>query len=134
MYCNETDWLLEYGKYSTWYRENYPWLREFPLKLEDLKTFYVLDMQQRNLTPLETMLNCYEFLFSYALENVPRLDDPTRFKGQTFWSRLVKDQWQDESVLWTAWKQTKKDIITVGSWIVPGLIILGIVYLIGRMS
>jgi len=125
-YCTQASWYAVNGQYRSWYLENYPWLQAFPPEYEDLKNFYIWDMKQRNLTPLQQYISCYEFLLSYALENIPRIADPNRFRGQTFFQRIINDQWRNESLLWTAIKETKKDIekpfgIPMIIWLMTGL-------------
>lgn len=104
--CTQSAWYALNYQYKDWYFENYPWLKEFPPKHSDLIDFYEDDMKARNLTPLDSFKNCYEFVLSYALENLPKVGQEGRFMGQTFWQRLVKDQWIGESSLWTALKKT----------------------------
>ena len=121
--CTQSSWYAVNGKYKAWYLETYPWLLEFPPSMTDLRDFYVDDMRFRNLTPLDTYKNCYEFLLSYALENMPRVADESRFTGQTWVQRLIKDQWRNESTLWTALKTTGSQITQTLSWMLPVAII-----------
>jgi hypothetical protein len=104
--CTQAEWCAKNCQYQSWYMQEYPWLQMFPPNYEDLKSFYIWDMTNRNLIPLQSYINCYEFLLSYALENMPRVGEQGRFTGQTFWQRLIKDQWRNESILWTALKKT----------------------------
>jgi hypothetical protein len=89
-----------------WYFETYPFLKEFefPIKFSDLQNFYLVDMNSRNLTPLENFVNVYEFVFSYFLENYPRLEDGTRFRGKTFIQRFPENL---DSALSTTFKPFK---------------------------
>lgn len=126
--CTKVSWLAVNYKYRDWYLVNYPWLLEFPPDTDGLRDFYVDDMKSRNLTPLDSFKNCYEFLLSYGLENLPLAGKAGRFTGQTFWGRLVKDQWNDESILWTALKKTGSQIGGTLSWIMPAAILFLIIY------
>ena len=110
--------------------QTYPWIEDFPPDMADLISFYLKDMFYRNLTPLDSYLNCYDFLFSYFIENLPRVDDPTRFKGQTFFQRLVKDQYSNDSILWDSIKKTAGEIGTVASWIFPVALLFLVIYLV----
>lgn len=125
--CTQSEWFAANGKYRDWYLENYPWLKQFPPNMNDLRDFYIDDMNFRNLAPLDVFKNCYEFLFSYALENMPRVADEKRFKGQTWIQRLVKDQWTDESILWLSLKKTASQITNVANWVMP-LVVLALLF------
>ena len=109
--------------YQSWYLETYPWLKSFPPPADSLTRFYELDMQSRNLTPLLALSNCYEFVLSYFLENAPKMNDPNRFTGQTFWQRLIKDQWTGRSLIVGAldktWNQLTNPFgIPLSIWII----------------
>jgi hypothetical protein len=93
MYCTQEDWYNFNKSFRDWYFKEYPFLKDFsfPISHTDLKRFYVDDMENRNLIPLESFEACYESLFSYFLENYPRQDDPTRFKGKTFLERTLEN-------------------------------------------
>jgi hypothetical protein len=126
--CTQAAWYAANIQYKDWYLQQYPFLKEFPPNMEGLRDFYIDDMRARNLQPLDNFKNCYEFLLSYALENLPKAGQAGRFTGQTFWQRLVKDQWRNESIIWTAFKETQKDlskIVTVG---VPIALILFLIW------
>lgn len=93
MNCNQSSWYDANKDFKDWYYANYPFLKDFsfPIEFNDLKDFYFLDMENRNLTPLQEFSSCYEFLFSYFLENYPRQKDPTRFKGKTWFERTLSN-------------------------------------------
>lgn len=93
MICNQLDFEKEHLKDKAWYWEAYPFLSkfEFPIAYKDLQDFYLFDMNFRNLTPVENYVNCYEAVFSYFLENFPRLSDGTRFRGKTFLQRFPQN-------------------------------------------
>ena len=84
-YCTQQAWIDNNQPLSYW-TDTYPFLKNtgFPLSMSDLQDFYVSDMQNRNLTPLQSYYDCYEFLFSYFLAQFPEQNNPTRFKGKTF--------------------------------------------------
>jgi hypothetical protein len=85
-------WKTENLIYQEWYFETYPFLKqfEFPIPYENLKDFYVEDMQFRNLTPLDTFAENYDFVFSYFLENYPKiLNSEDRFKARNFLERVI---------------------------------------------
>jgi len=126
--CTQSAWYAANAQYKSWYLENYPWLLEFPPNMDGLRDFYIDDMKARNLTPLDSFKNCYEFLLSYGLENLPLAGKAGRFSGQTFWSRLVKDQWTGDSTLWTAVKETGSQIGKTFDWILPVAILFLIIY------
>ena len=56
--CSEYEWRVENSQYANWYLETYPFLKtdnkNFPLLLSELKNFYLSDMSERNLTPLDS--------------------------------------------------------------------------------
>lgn len=93
MYKTELEFKQGELKNKDWYFQTYPFLKEFefPIKFQDLQNFYLVDMSNRNLTPLESFVNIYEFVFSYFLENYPRLEDGTRFRGKTFLQRFPEN-------------------------------------------
>ena len=66
--------------------------------------------------------------FGKLLENLPLAGKAGRFTGQTFWQRLVKDQWNGESTLWTALKTTGGQIGSVMSWMLPVAVLFLIIY------
>ena len=126
--CTQSAWYAANYQYKDWYFKTYPWLLEFPPNMEGLRDFYIDDMKARNLTPLDSFKNCYEFLLSYGLENLPLAGKAGRFEGQTFWGRLVKDRWTGESTLWTALKKTGSQI--TANVLVPIAIIFLILYVL----
>jgi len=89
MQCTELQWIEENNAFYQWYYDEYPELIEndvtLPITFERLKLFYVLDMEERNLTPQEEMLKCYEHLFSYFLG---RLDGTIYVQGRS-WIELT---------------------------------------------
>lgn len=126
--CTQAAWYAANYQYRDWYLKTYPWLLEFPPSMQGLKDFYIDDMQARNLKPLDEFKNCYEFLLSYGLENLPLAGKAGRFTGQTFWQRLVKDQYRNESILWTAIKTTGEQITNTLSYVLPVAVLFLIVY------
>ena len=129
-YCTQQEWCNANCKYQSYYLQEYPWLEMFPPNYNDLVDFYVWDMTSRNLTPLQSYINCYEFVLSYALENMPRVGKEGRFTGQTFFQRLINDQWRNESILWTSLKQTKDQITTGIKWLFPVAIVFLVFYVL----
>jgi hypothetical protein len=91
--CDFQEWKSKNLQYKDWYLDTYPYLKEFPFPLpkDELAEFYRLDMLVRNLEPLAEFSGCYEFLFSYFLENFPRQNDSTRFRGKTFFEMTVEN-------------------------------------------
>ena len=130
--CTQSVWYAANAQYRNWYLETYPFLLEFPPNMEGLRDFYIDDMKSRNLTPLDSFKNCYEFLLSYGLENLPKAGKAGRFTGQSFWQRLVKDQWRQESILWTSVKTTVNQIGEVGSWLMPLAVLFVIIYAVKK--
>lgn len=90
-YCTYDSWVEKNKTSLSWYRETYPFLQKgtFPVPLITLRNFYTSDISERNLDPVPGVLNCYEALFSYYLENVPKVDDPSRFYAQNWFDRLL---------------------------------------------
>jgi hypothetical protein len=125
--CTQSSWYAVNYRFKDYYFKEYPWLLEFPPSYSGLLDFYIDDMKARNLTPLDSFKNCYEFLLSYGLENLPKAGKEGRFAGQTFWQRLVKDQWRNESTLWTAIKTTGGQIGNLMEWILPAILVIGLV-------
>lgn len=91
-YCNRDEWIAANQIGFNWYLETYPFLKDvgFPVSTATLKNFYVEDSKNRNITPNEVIKNCYEFLFSYFLENYPNVDNPNRFVARN-WFELLLD-------------------------------------------
>lgn len=84
-YNTEKEWTAANKGAFEWYYSTYPFLKKFrlPISHSKLSDFYQTDMYDRNLKPNPVFIQTYEFLFSYFLENYPRLEDKTRFEGKT---------------------------------------------------
>lgn len=86
--CTETEWIQLNKMVYPFYYDTYP-LGEsgiiLPVSMDKLKLFYVQDMRDRNLTPLNEYLNCYEYLFSYLIGRVSKM---ITFKGSNWFGRL----------------------------------------------
>jgi len=70
-----------------WYLSAYPWLKNisnYPPSFNDLQSFYIQDMNNRNLNPDKTISNCYYYLWSYFLSNYPIQGTAAQFQGRTF--------------------------------------------------
>lgn len=90
--CTESDWIAQNKNYYSWYYSNYPSLIDenisLPVSKHALELFYVLDMRERNLIPLDDYLNCYQYLFEYM---IGRLESVITFKGRGFWQRTIEN-------------------------------------------
>lgn len=88
-YCTQQAWANANKGFYQWYYTNYPQLIQrgiaLPPSYSGLKSFYIIDMADRNLTPQTPMLECYEALFSYLLG---RIDGTIVFEGRS-WLTLV---------------------------------------------
>jgi hypothetical protein len=85
--CTELQFASDPNQDYSWYLANYTWLQNASPNLPnvvDLLNFYIDDMNNRNLTPLDEYESCYEYLFSYFLANYPIAGTSAQFKGQTF--------------------------------------------------
>ena len=84
--CTQYDWVNANKNYYSFYYDAYPFLAGFilPIPFYKLQDFYVKDMLSRNLTPLDSFKNCYEFVWSYFLDNYPKKNDFQRFTGKSF--------------------------------------------------
>jgi len=108
-----------------WYLTSYPFLKDFnfPPDPDFLQGYYNNDMNARNLTPLKTLFENYDFLFSYFLKNYPlRLDE--QFVAPNWFQRLIQD-------FPTAIKKTGSDIGSVTNTITDFFGNFSIILLIG---
>jgi len=90
-FCNENDWINANRNNYDYYYNNFPLAQnslELPISPYYLRQFYINDMNERNLTPQEQWLDCYEALFSYLLS---RLDGTVTFEGQTWLERTASN-------------------------------------------
>lgn len=89
--CSESEWYKNNIDALGWYKDTYPVLNNFnlPLPFEFLKKFYVSDMSDRNLPITEQFRDCYEFVFSYFLENYKK-PLQNKFQGKT-WIQYMAD-------------------------------------------
>jgi len=84
-HCSLYTWQLANKPLYDWYYKTYPFLNQFilPIPYNDLLNFYVDDIEKRNLKPVQEFVDCYEFLFSYFLENYNKKDED-KFFAKTF--------------------------------------------------
>lgn len=93
--CTQDGWIYVNGGYYDWYYQNYPVLVDkgvtLPVDYDLLGIFYVTDMQDRNLEPLDSYINCYKYLFEYF---IGRISGAIKVEGKTFlgytWENLPK--------------------------------------------
>lgn len=86
------EWYEQNYQYKDWYFEQYPFLKEFifPIPEQTLKYFYVVDIQGRNLPVNQIILDNYDFLFSYFLDNYPKVKNKeNRFTGKTWFEYFI---------------------------------------------
>ena len=81
----QQEWINANKNYYNWYYSTYPFLINvgLPVSFQTLKDFYKYDYDNRNLKVIPAMLESYELLFSYFLENYTKQNDSTRIKGKT---------------------------------------------------
>lgn len=81
----KAEWIEENKNSFEWLKQTYPFLNQFsfPLDYELIRDFYYEDIDKRNLPISFSLVNYYEFCFSYFLENYPIRNDLTRFEGKT---------------------------------------------------
>lgn len=87
--CREAEWIQQNQNTFSWLYDSYPLVESgisLPVSMERLKLFYITDMQERNLDPIQEYLNCYHHLFSYLLG---RVSNVIVFKGSNWFQRLV---------------------------------------------
>lgn len=91
--CNDRQWIEanSNNEARSFYINTYPFLETFPIDESTLKNFYIEDMENRNLKPLDEFLNCYEFLWNYYLENFPKKNDSSRFRAKTFFENTLNN-------------------------------------------
>ena len=86
-YCKEQDWIRANKNHYDWYYQHYK-LQEsgiiLPVPFSKLRSFYVSDMNDRNLKPVQKWLDCYGGLFGYLLG---RIDETINFEGQNWFER-----------------------------------------------
>ena len=89
---------------KNWYFTQYPFLKDFnfPPDVDFLQEYYFSDMRSRNLVPLESLFENYDFLFSYFLANYNK-NFSDKFKAPNWFNRLL-DSFPE------AIKQTEKDL------------------------
>lgn len=84
--CNEKTWIANNRKAFDWYYGTYPEILEsgitLPVSMDALRTFYLDDMNERNLTPQDAWFNCYTALWSYLLG---RLTNQITVRGRNWW-------------------------------------------------
>ena len=91
-HCTQSAWVDANKGYYQWYYTNYPQLIQrgidLPASFSRMKSFYIIDMADRNLTPQMQMLNCYEALFSYLLG---RIDGTIVFEGRSWLTLTIQN-------------------------------------------
>lgn len=123
--CTYNGWLIQNIQYKEWYLKNYSNLKKFPLSMLELQNFYTNDMNDRNLEPSDTYLNCYDFLFSYYLGNF-NIDN--KFSGQGFLGRTFGN-------LIPSISKTYNDITgTVNFYLYMGMGIIGLLVVLNLLK
>lgn len=81
----QQEWIAANKDFYGWYYDTYPFIKNIglPVSYQTLKDFYIYDYDNRNLKVIPAMLQSYELLLSYFLENYPRQNDPSRIKGKS---------------------------------------------------
>jgi hypothetical protein len=87
MECDFTSFWNDPNNIYSWYLSAYPFLLSiYPDKpsMDSLQIYYLISMNNRNLTPQPEIANCYYLLFSYFLANYPIEGTPAQFQGKTW--------------------------------------------------
>ena len=122
MECNEQNWIAGNKDHFNWYYEKYPELIandiSLPVGMDALQRFYIADMMDRNLEPLQEFIECYAHLWSYFLG---RLTGVINVKGRT-WLQHTLDN------LPGAWNKTVQDIsnpfgVPIWAWAIGAIVV-----------
>lgn len=120
--CNEQNWIEANRPHFNWYYQNYPQLKELdihlPVGMDALQRFYISDMKERNLEPLEEYIDCYTHLWSYLLG---RITDDINYVGKTWWQHTMSN-------LPGAWNKTWSDIsnpfgLPIWAWALGAIVV-----------
>jgi len=78
------EWLILNESSLQWYKDSYEFLKNvnLPIPYYVLKEYYIRDIEDRNFSPNQSIIENYSFLFSYYLDNFNK-SQADKFSGNT---------------------------------------------------